>query len=436
MLKLFSGLLLLAMTVFTVILGSAPAAPAHAGVIPRGQAGCTDGQVVGTQNLVQDGNFAEAYNGVIRFGSDLPARPRGIYPDDPKGGGYSIQKGPVSYNGGSLIGRPFAGDPAREAPASETYFYSNPYVKNDQYNSLFYLTGEGLLWSQTVTVTPDTTYNFYAYFDNILPANSAANDSVIELRVDDIAGDSTPGIAAGPAITVTKVPDFWMPIQYSFTTGVTQTKAILEIWDVTGKSVADPYYGTDFGMVGINLRQCAAAVGIAKAVSKPVVNANGTADLTYTITLRNYGNYTGGTPPSVTNLQVTDDLATAFANAAGFTVRSITSTPNVTVNSAFTGISPNTRLLANGNSLPSGPTGVATITFTIRVTPGKSILGRGPFRNTAIVTATANGTTIEDSSVPGTNPDPSGNKNPKDSDENLPTEVSIGSMIALPFIQR
>lgn len=432
MLKLFPRLFLLAATAFAVVLSITPSRPARASsIIPRGQAGCVDGQVVGTRNLVRDGNFAAAYAGNPDFTTELKARDPGIYPTDTEGGGYSIQKGPISYNGGTLIGRPFAGDPAREVPASETYFYSNPYITEDG-RQFYIIDGEGLLWGQTVAVTPNTTYNFYAYFDNILRVSSSANDPVIELRVDDKAGDDLPGIAAGPPITVTKVPDTWVPIQYAFTTGITQTQAVLEIWDVTGKSVADPYYGSDFGMVGINLRQCASAIGIAKAVSAPVKNTDGSFNVTYTLTLRNYG----GDPVPVSNLQVTDDLARTFANAASFTVTA-KSSPTLVVNPNYTGRSPNTGLLApnHPSNKLAAQTG-ATITFTVRVTPGSSIQGRGPFYNTAVVTGTASGATIEDDSLPGTNPDPDGNKNPKDNAEDQPTEVSIGAKIALPMVAR
>jgi Domain of unknown function DUF11 len=426
MYKLLPRMSLLATTALAVILS---AAPARAGVNPRGQTGCADGQAVGTQNLVKDGNFAEAYTGVYRFTTELPARAPGIYPSDPPGG-FSIQKGSVSYNGGSLIGRPFAGDPSREVPASDTYFYSNPFITKD--DDQFYADGEGLLWSQTVPVSPTTTYNFYAYFDNLLRVGSNANDPVIELRVDDNPNDSNPAIAAGPPITVTDSPDIWVPIQYAFTTTPTQTQAVLEIWDVIGKNpnpAFDPYQGDDFAMVGINLRQCASAVGIAKAASAPIYNSDRTVDITYTITLRNYGN----DPQPVTNLQAIDDLSQTFAKAAGFTVVSKTSSTNVTVNPNFTGKSPNTGLLAPGNTLDAQET--ATITFKVRVTPSSSTGGRGPFRNTAIVTASANGATIEDDSVPGTNPDPDGDKNPKDEAEDRSTDISLGSLIWLPLIQ-
>ncbi|HMQ29534.1 MAG TPA: hypothetical protein PKD53_02355 [Chloroflexaceae bacterium] len=422
---------------------AAPTTPARASITPIGQTGCPDGQVVGGANLVRNGDFRiPAGPGpdiapAAGFSSQLPNRGPGVYPSDgpeveggPAGGGFSIQTGPISYRDDSLIGRPFPGDPSREVPPAETYFYSNPNTNLDGVPFFDNAEGGGYLWRQTVAVAPNTTYNFYAYFDNLLTTDSTANDPVIELRVDDPA-DAASAITVGAPITVTKAPDIWVPIQLAFLTGPAQTEAVLEIWDVTGRYVLppdSPTRGDDFAMTAINLRPCAAAVGVAKAAAAPVRKADGSYDITYTITVRNYG--TGLAP--ITDLQIVDDLVVTFADAGSFRVTARSGSANVTINNAFTGVSPNTRLLAGGDTLAANEQ--ATISFTVNVTPGPGVRGRGPFPNRAIVTARSSGILIEDDSVPGNNPDLNENNNPKDPEEDDDTVVNIGSKLGLPFI--
>lgn len=428
--KLAKPSVLLIITAAVLTLNTAPAAPTSAAVVPLGQQGCPSGQMVSTQNLVQDGSFAEAFEGAIRFETDLPPIERNTYPSDPLGG-FSIQRGDVSYEHELIVGRSFPGDTSRDVPPSETFFYSNPSIRQD--GSSFFVTGEGLLWRQTVTILPNRTYNFFAYFDNLLnPEKSAGNDPVIELRVDDDVTDDQPAMRAGEPIKVEKTPDQWVPIQYAFISGPSQTTATLEIWDVTGKYVDNPIYGDDFGMVGINLRQCAAALGIAKDVQIPTRINENAYDITYTLTVRNYSQ---GTEP-ITNLQVFDDLDQTFAGASGFELRAISGSESLTLDPAYTGRAPNTSMLAAGNYLAADTE--VTITFTVRVALGSGPVGRGPFRNLATVTAEDDGVIITDISVPGTNPDPSDSENPKRDDNNQPTDVIIeaSNIVLLPLVAR
>jgi Domain of unknown function DUF11 len=436
--KLLRSMLLPALVAGSLTTGLISTSPARASVTPLGQQGCPNGQAVSTTNLVVDESFAQAASGNITFETELPNRGPGVYPSDaplieggPAGGGFSIQTGNVSYQDGSIVGRVFGGDPAREVPPSNTFFYSNPNVSTVD-PSGFFSDGQGYLWRQTVPVAPNTTYNFYAYFDNLLIPDTGGYDPVIELRVDD-PDDGLPAVQAGDPITVTKSPDIWVPIQYAFLTSPTQTRAVLEIWDVTGKfsfSPAEdsPTRGDDFAMVGINLRQCASAIGVAKAASEPVLKPDGSYDITYTITVRNYGSGLD----AVNSLQVTDILTRTFANAGAFEVTAMNSSPNVTLDQTFTGRSPNTRLLAGNDTLDSGES--ATITFTVNVTPGEGLAGRGPFPNRALVTAISGNISVEDDSVPGASPDTDGNNNPKDTAEDRDTMVSIGTNLGIPMI--
>jgi uncharacterized repeat protein (TIGR01451 family) len=92
--------------------------------------------------------------------------------------------------------------------------------------------------------------------------------------------------------------------------------------------------------------------------------------VTFDIKVTNLGNV------PLSEVQVTDDLAAAFAGATGFTVTSLTS-GEFTVNGSYNGSS-DTNLLAAGNSLAVGASG--TIRLVVRLSSG----GRpGPYTNQA-----------------------------------------------------
>jgi hypothetical protein len=85
---------------------------------------------------------------------------------------------------------------------------------------------------------------------------------------------------------------------------------------------------------------------------------------------------------------------------------SITSS-NLTVNSAFDG-NGNTSLLAPGNTLAVGQTGIVQV--TVRALAGGKF---GPYSNTATASGVSPGAvTVTDVSEQGTNPDPSNSGNP------------------------
>ncbi|AFY31096.1 hypothetical protein [Calothrix sp. PCC 7507] len=229
---------------------------AQAQIIDRDGNGCPAGTRIGTTNFIVNGNFAtNAGTGlgvatgpapvppILRFTSDLPYRGDGLYPDDGAGGGLSIQSGSVDYTANFVAGRPFPGDPANGVPASNTYLYSNPNVRADGTSAI--TPGNPIIWSQTVTgLQPNTTYNFIAYFYNLLTVPGAS--PIIVLRI----GSSTGSSISGAPITVSTRQQ-WIPVQFAFTTEAGQNSTTLTIIDQ-----ANDIAGDDFGLTAIALNKC------------------------------------------------------------------------------------------------------------------------------------------------------------------------------------
>jgi hypothetical protein len=403
------GLLLTGIALVLLNLGSQPT---FAEITPQGQQGCAAGTIVGGPNRVNNGDFALDGG----FTSELPNRGRDVYPDDPGGGGYSIQTGEKSYQGGIVVGRPFGGDTQRDVSPSQSYFYSNPNKGLDTVTPV-YADKEALLWSQNVQVTRGTTYNFFAYFDNLLIRDGAGVDPLIELRVD--------GRAAGPPVRIPKLPDVWVPIQFSFTTansGPDVTTVTLQIVDL-----ANDTFGDDFGMTQINLKQCVSGMGVGLGVGVPRQTEDGSYAFPYTVTVKNLG----VDPLPITNIQLTADLATTFAAAELFSVVRLESA-KLSVNPGFNGRT-DQRLLQGNDSLGAGEE--ATLTLVVQVKPGKGSGGDGPFSLTILATAKAGLIDITDRSARGINPDPNGNGDPKDPSEDQPTIIDLTPDLRLPMIR-
>ena len=145
-----------------------------------------------------------------------------------------------------------------------------------------------------------------------------------------------------------------------------------------------------------------ACLGLAKAVSTPVNNGNGTWSLIYTLKVENRGSVT------LNNLQITDDLSVTFAGTTTWTINSLTSS-NFTVNPSYNGQA-NINLInpsALGNLAQNE---VGYLQLAVTITPQSSM---GTFTNTATAAAVdPNGLTVSDTShagnqtveSPGTNP--------------------------------
>ena len=163
-------------------------------------------------------------------------------------------------------------------------------------------------------------------------------------------------------------------------------------------------------------------IGIAKAAGTPVLQANGSYNLTYTLTLKNLGNV------DLTNVQVTENLKITFPAPVAFSlVGSVALTGNLVQNPGFNGNS-DTRLLNAASTLATGTT--QTLVFTVNVIPNGNF---GAFSNAVLASADGVNNTgkTSDLSTNGTNPDPDGNGN---ADEPGNTEPTVVTFISSPLI--
>ncbi len=169
-------------------------------------------------------------------------------------------------------------------------------------------------------------------------------------------------------------------------------------------------------------------IGAAKSVSGTVQTGLRRFRLPYTVIVAN----TSATV-TATNVQVTDNLATAFPTAQSITiavpaaVSGCSGTVLTVAAPAFTGIGQN-RLLAGNQNLQPGER--CTITFTPEVDFGTNPLPAAVQNNQATATTaqTPGGTLIAtDLSHNGNNPDPNGNGDPGEPGENDPTPVNFSA---------
>ncbi len=159
-------------------------------------------------------------------------------------------------------------------------------------------------------------------------------------------------------------------------------------------------------------------IGAAKAASASTVKADGSYDVTYSVLVKNLGDIV------LQNVVATDDLNATFPNPATFNVTTVSGSG---ANGSFDGKT-NKNLLSSGVNLNPGES--RTITLVVNVKPGASNFG--PFSNTVNVTGTPpvtganpNPTPVTDVSNNGTNPNPSGDKDPNKPTENVPTPISF-----------
>lgn len=173
------------------------------------------------------------------------------------------------------------------------------------------------------------------------------------------------------------------------------------------------------------------SIGTAKSASAPVPVSATEFDVTYTVSVQNFG---ARTP--LTNVQVTDNLVNTFGGATGFTVvtaPTLISGPATitgTANTAFNGNGDQNLLNGTGSLAPGER---AVIQYTVRLdTTAANITPGTTYNNTAVGAAdTPIGLRISDTSVDNStpptanlnpNPDPNGDGDPL---ETSPTPVVL-----------
>lgn len=169
------------------------------------------------------------------------------------------------------------------------------------------------------------------------------------------------------------------------------------------------------------------SIGLAKSVSSIVQTGTRRFAVPYTLIVRNLS-----ASVTATNVQITDDLVSAFPTAVS---RPILSAPAVSActgtvlnpNPAFNGAGVTTLLAGNQNLQPGEQ---CAIRFTVEVDFGSNPLPAVPQLNQGVATTaqTPGGTVIAtDLSDDGNNPDVNGNGNGNEAGENDPTPVSFAT---------
>ncbi len=175
-------------------------------------------------------------------------------------------------------------------------------------------------------------------------------------------------------------------------------------------------------------------IGISKVLNSvtPVVGTPSEYNVAFTLRIENFGDVT------LSNIQVIEDLNAAF-DVGNTDVVSITAGPTTPAttedgNAGFTinttdpydGVG-NNNLLQGSNVLQVDD--ATTIAFTVRINidsdgPGGTPAGPGSYVNTATAEGNSpSGTTVDDDSQNGTDPDPNNNNDP--TDDNDPTPINI-----------
>ncbi len=152
-------------------------------------------------------------------------------------------------------------------------------------------------------------------------------------------------------------------------------------------------------------------IGAAKRVAQATLNSDGSFVVLYEINIENFGDVT------LDSVQVTDDLIATFPAPCAIQNIVLTGSNDIEINPDYNGDT-DINLLLGTNTLEPGE--VSSILLEITM---DSCAGTGPFLNYAVVSGVSpDGTTVQDSTVNGSDPDPNGDGTP---DEDSPTPVSL-----------
>ena len=162
-------------------------------------------------------------------------------------------------------------------------------------------------------------------------------------------------------------------------------------------------------------------LGLAKRLASIEMITDDCARVTYEFNIENLGDV------DIENLQLIDDLATAFAGCGGdVSIFEITS-DDFTVNADYIDAFTSGNLLTGQDDLPVGDLGAVLVTIdactcgTTEITNSATAEGNDPF-----------GTLVSDVSADGSNPDPNGDGDPSDDPEDsAPTVHTITCTVAI-----
>ena len=156
-------------------------------------------------------------------------------------------------------------------------------------------------------------------------------------------------------------------------------------------------------------------IGIAKAATQVINNADGSSTVTFEFNVENFGNQI------LTELQVVDNLGLAFSPCADIEILSLTS-DDYQVNVDYDGVT-DLELLAGVDDIDPGDVGGILLTINVDDCMGVT----GTFINSAFVSAVdpAGMDVFDDFSQNGTNPDPDGDGDPTNNDDGTPVDFGF-----------
>ena len=164
-------------------------------------------------------------------------------------------------------------------------------------------------------------------------------------------------------------------------------------------------------------------IGLAKNLDSVVdaPGAPGQFDVTFTFTVRNYGNV------DLNDVQIVDNLAATFGAPAAIVSVGTPTSATLAVNAGFTGVALNTGLLAaTGNTLRPAESG--TVTVTVRIDPN----GVTSFTNAANASGTSpGGVGATDTSHSGLNPAPGIGTDPRDFNDTTPIVIPEAPLLGV-----
>lgn len=145
-------------------------------------------------------------------------------------------------------------------------------------------------------------------------------------------------------------------------------------------------------------------LGIAKSVTIPKKEIDGSYTFTYNLTAKNYGN------TELTTVSLVDDLSAAFPSPVDFTVLgNVETTGTLTANPLFNGKTVNDLLMPTSILQPNQ---TEKISFTINVRLNNTT--NNTFNNMASGSANSAGGIVRDNSTNGIDPDPNNDNDPQE----------------------